>query len=418
MQLRVLPLSSAMRVLHVIGGSLSGGAARGAFWLHAALRHLGVDSRVLVQKGGGDEAVTALDDGLAGRLTQALISRLNAPHKRADTGFIFSDAWFGNRISGQPEYRRADIVHLHWINGGMLSPEGIGRLRKPLVWTLRDMWPMTGGCHYAIDCVAYRSRCGHCPALASHTRIDRSSVHQWRKKTSLPASLHLVAISAWLRECAQQSAVFRGREIDVIPNGVDLEMFKPIDRAMARSALGLPPQGKLVLAGANFLNDRYKGMHLLWQAAASVDPDVTFLFFGNVPDGYFRDFPRSFRSLGYLADSSALNLAYSAADVFVAPSTFEAFGKTLIESMASGTPVVCFDASGPRDIVSHRQDGYKAAPYEPADLARGVEWVLRQSAGELRASARKKVEERFDVRASAERYRALYERVIGEASRR
>lgn len=402
-----------MRVLHVIGGRLSGGAARGAFWLHAALRHLGVDSRVLVQKGGGDAAVTALDDGLAGGLTQAFVSRLNAPQRRADTGFIFSDAWFGNRIEREPAYREADLVHLHWINNGMLSPEGIGRLRKPVVWTLRDMWPMTGGCHYALDCKGYESGCGRCPALRSRTRLDRSRLHVRRKRASFAGPMHLVAISTWMRECAERSVIFRGREISVIHNGVDLDVFRPIDRATARSALGLPADGKIVLAGANFLDDRHKGMDLLSAAAARLASEASFLFFGKVPEGFLRDFPRAHRNLGYLTDAAALNQAYAAADVFVAPSTNEAFGKTLIESMACGTPVVCFDACGPRDIVSHQQDGYKATPFDPADLARGMDWVLARPGDALRLSARRKAERDFDLRVLAKRYQALYERALG-----
>lgn len=408
-------MSSRTRVLHVIGGRLSEGASRGAFWLHAALRHLGVDSHVLVQKGDDQPGVTSLGAGTLGGVRQGLVARLNAAKLRAETGYIFSDAWFGNRLERTQAYRSADLVHLHWVNHGMLSPEGIGRLRKPVVWTLRDMWPMTGGCHYSFECTAYQTRCGHCPALGSRARHDRSTLHQRRKQSSFRQSLHLVAISTWLRECAQRSTIFRGREIDVIHNGVDVGMFKEVDRAAARAALGLPANRRIVLTGAHFLEFRHKGMDLLAQAVQHVADDVLFVFFGKAPEGFLREFPREHRSLGYLADAASLNSAYSAADVFVAPSTFEAFGKTLIETMACGTPVVCFDACGPRDIVNHLRDGYKATPYEPRDLAKGVEWVLGQSpASALRAAARRTVEERFDIRMLARRYEALYERILRE----
>ena len=119
--------------------------------------------------------------------------------------------------------------------------------------------------------------------------------------------------------------------------------------------------------------------------------------------------------LGFLGDTLALRLAYASADVFVAPSLMDAFGKTLAEAMACGTPVVCFDATGPKDIVEHRVSGYKAVPFEAMDLEAGIEWVLSlpgEQHDALRRNARARAVERFDSRVIASRYKALYEELL------
>jgi glycosyltransferase involved in cell wall biosynthesis len=113
-----------------------------------------------------------------------------------------------------------------------------------------------------------------------------------------------------------------------------------------------------------------------------------------------------------------LRQAYSAADVFVAPSRAEAFGKTLAEAMSCGTPVVCFDATGPRDIVEHKRDGYKAVPFEPSDLARGIRWVLGQTPEaytQLCRHARERAQRCFDSRVVAQQYAIVYRDLLGQS---
>jgi len=123
-------------------------------------------------------------------------------------------------------------------------------------------------------------------------------------------------------------------------------------------------------------------------------------------------------SLGYLDSTEDLRAAYSAADVFVAPSRMDAFGKTLVEAMLCGTPVVCFDAGGPKDIVEHRVTGYLAEPFSPEDLARGIRWVLEQSPGvqaDMCRNAQSQARERFDSRVIAEQYLELYRDIMRSA---
>jgi glycosyltransferase involved in cell wall biosynthesis len=219
------------------------------------------------------------------------------------------------------------------------------KINKPIVWTMRDMWPLTGGCHYAMDCEQYRTGCGKCPQLGSQFIHDLSRLVVSNKRRSLKKRMRLIGISEWLSSCARDSFVFSGFKIDTIANNIDTDQFFPVNRVNAREILGLPSNKKIVLVGATSITDFYKGYDLFVESIKSLDmSDIHVVIFGNTNTQALEKLGAQHTILGYLADTISLRLAYSASDVFVAPSRMEAFGKTLVEAMACGTPVVCFDA--------------------------------------------------------------------------
>lgn len=409
-----------MKVLHLVAGNLSGGAARGAYWLHLAQCEIGVDSTLLVNGPNvlGDPTVISLADTTMQRVKLALLSRLGMlPILLYGTrqGFIFNTGFSGVDFTKYPAYRDADIIHLHWVNG-LVAMRTLRKIDKPIVWTLRDMWPMTGGCHYAMDCDRYKVGCGHCPQLGSLRKWDLSWLVVANKRTSFPKQLHAVGISKWLSDCASMSRVFDSFHVETIANNIDTRQFYPISRDASREALGLPKDKKIVLLGAQNLNDFYKGFTLFTSALKGATMhDYHYLFFGKVDDRYLSRLGIEYSNFGFLSDIVALRLLYSAADVFVAPSRMEAFGKTLVEAMACGTPVVCFDAGGPADIVVHLVTGYKAEPFDTSDLARGIQWVLSRDPmeyGLLADQARERAKSLFDSRVIAQQYFNLYQRLI------
>lgn len=289
------------------------------------------------------------------------------------------------------------------------------KVTKPIVWTMRDMWPLTGGCHYAMDCRRYTLGCGQCPQLQSTRRRDLSRLIAWYKKRMIPRDIAVVGISDWLTDCARASRVFEGCAVQTIGNNIDTRTFFPVDRRQARKALGLDTDKRIVLLGAQNVTDFYKGFDLLVEALEKIDRhDLHLCSFGRTSAECLAKVGADHTSLGFLHDNISLRLAYSAADVFVAPSRMDAFGKTIAEAMACGTPVVCFDATGPRDIVEHKVSGYKARPFDPSDLTDGIRWVLDRPPEDfatLCASARQRVEACFDSRGIATQYIEVYEKI-------
>jgi len=415
-----------LKILHIIAGELSGGAARGAYWLHQALCDLGVDSTVLTNSRStlGDPSVISVAQTSTQKLKHLFIQRLGTlPTKlyRKRKRIIFNTGFEGIDITRHPAYQEADIIHLHWING-LVRMRSLHKIEKPIVWTMRDMWPMTGGCHYSMECDRYTLGCGQCPQLGSRSTFDLSRLIVSNKRASLPQHLRAVGISHWLSDCASMSRVFKEFVVETISNNVSTNQFFPIKKEYAREMLGLRPgQKKIVLVGAHNVTNFYKGFASFIDAINFLDTDdLYFLIFGDIAASVMNGLGVEYTSLGFLSDVVSMRLAYSAADVFVAPSRMDAFGKTLAESMACGTPVVCFDASGPKDIVKHKITGYKAVPFEAKDLARGIQWVLERSEEDynlLCKQSRMRVETHFDSCIIANQYQELYLRLLDRAER-
>jgi glycosyltransferase involved in cell wall biosynthesis len=232
--------------------------------------------------------------------------------------------------------------------------------------------------------------------------------------------LYPVAISNWLKECAQDSAILRQRDVALIHNGIDANKYKPIPKHKARQAIGLPLDARIILFGAIGVDSPYKGFDLLCQARAKIDADVFFVTFGNLGTSVLEDLHAPYRHMGYVRDIGQLSEIYSAADLFVAPSRMEAFGKTIVEALACGTPVVCFDSGGPRDIVIHQQVGFRAIPFQSESLAEGINWCLNEMAVNevhLRAACRKHAETNFDINGKiVTQYIDLYAKLLEDRS--
>ena len=409
-----------MRVLHLVSGSLDRGAARGAYWLHKALLETDVNSILVTntQDNSGGSTVVSIGESPWDKIKYPLLRRLGSlpvrfyPKRKP---WIFNTGFTGVDFTKLPEYHQADVVHLHWINN-LVAMRTLRKVKKPIVWTMRDMWPLTGGCHYAMDCDRYKVGCGRCQQLQSNREWDLSRLIVTNKLTSLPRQLRGVAISHWLSECASSSRVFADIPVQMISNNIDTREFSPVAVDKARKMLKLPADKKIIMVGAQSVTVFFKGFDLFLKAMKGVKEErVHVVTFGLDAGREIAQLGVSQTHLGFLSDTQTLRLAYAAADVFVAPSLMDAFGKTLAEAQACGTPVVCFDATGPKDIVEHQVTGYKASPFEPLDLAKGIKWVLDLSMEQhevMRSLSRKRAVERFDSRAIACQYKSLYEEML------
>jgi len=411
-----------MKILHLVAGELSGGAAKGAYILHRAQCEIGITSRLLIsgKDSCGDDSVIALAAGRRHkRIEFALRSRIgNLPLAvyRRRKRFSFNTGLAGIDFTRLPDYKSADLVHLHWINGLVGIPT-LRKVKKPMVWTIRDMWPLTGGCHYSMDCYRYQVGCGKCPQLQSSSNLDMSRFTVSMKHWFLPANLQPVGVSHWISDAAASSLVFANHSVRTIGNNIDTRVFFPVDKSVARLVLGLPANKKIVLIGAQNLETYYKGLDLFHHASRLLVCEAIHLVtFGGAGKKAMASIPLPQSHLGFLTDSVSLQLAYCAADVFVAPSRMDAFPKTPTESLACGTPVVCFDATGLKDIVDHKLTGYCAQPFDAADLAKGIDWVLelpRDRYQAMRSNCREIVLKRYDSRVIARQYHSLYQEMLG-----
>lgn len=416
--------SESIRVCHLTSGPLSGGAARGALTLHSALLDAGFDSTLVTDVVGGHPGagVVQLPAIVHPRVDQAArrsVDQFPVKLYRHRSRALFTPGLFGRSIRRIAAAMTADVINLHWVGGGLVSMHSLRRVRAPIVWTLRDLWPATGGCHHPSihGCDQFERDCGRCPHLRSSLHWDLSRL-TWRNKLrSLPRDLTAVGISAWVADEARRSSLFREREVLVIPNCIDTDVFAPVDRTTARRILGLPEAGKLVLAGALNPGDPYKGWPLLLEALSRVTDDYRTVMFGETSATQLDAVPRLLHSFGHVHDDLKLRLLYAAADVYVSAATSEAFGKTIAESMACGTPAAVFAATGPKEIVAHHETGYLASPFDPGSLAAGISWVLTHpNPGALGRAGRTRVVTLFSKPVAAKAYMALYRRLLHRES--
>lgn len=408
-----------MKILHISTSDLEGGAARAAYRLHKGLISIGVDSQMLVRaKDSLDKTVIAKQD-LTTRLGPIANSLPLKFYDNRKPG-VFSSQWFYDSILASVKEINPQLINLHWICNGFLKIENIAKLNKPIVWTMHDMWVFTGGCHYTEDCENFTNTCGNCPQLESDRKYDLS---YWNLKRKIKAwqklNLTNVSPSKWLADCSQKSFILEKYITKVIPHGLDLYIYKPIKSSLARQMLGLPTDKKLVLFGSSpgTTADKRKGLQFLIPAIEKLSYNlekIELVIFGSREKKTTKEWGFKVHYLGQFYDDISLSLVYSAVDVMVVPSLQEAFGQTASESLACGTPVVAFDATGLKDIVDHKLNGYLAKPYEAEDLATGIAWVLEDEDRhqKLRINAREKAEREFSLELQAKRYLSLYQEIL------
>lgn len=399
-----------------------GGAALATYRLHRGLRDAGVDSSLLVQRRyGNDPSVVAPKKAWAKACAVAnpYLDRLPLRAYPEYSKRIYSPAIMpGIRASAVRELN-PDVVHLFWVTGGFLRPETLAKIGKPLVWTLHDMWPFTGGCHYDEECGRFRRDCGSCPILGAAKTNDLSRRLLHRKREAWrDVNLTVVATSRWMADCARDSSLFGNRRIEVIPNGFDVSKYKPLDRNVARQAFNLPANKRLVLFSSfSAVSDPRKGFQHLLPALQNLSSErkaeIELVVLGSARPENPLELGMPAHYIEHLDDEISQVLLYSAVDALVLPSTQENLANTVIEAMLCGVPVVAFAIGGMLDSINHGENGYLAAPFDTADLGAGIWSVVSDPAVHqaMSVQARSVALRRYDVRDIALRYRELYQDV-------
>lgn len=414
---------SATRVLLVNHSDINGGAARAAYRIHHALRSHGVDSKILVNNAAaGDwtvegpqskaaKALSKVRGPLAGLLTKTL---------KTGNSILHSPAIVPSRWNERLNASNADVIHLHWVNDEMMSVANIGKIKKPIVWTLHDMWAFCGAEHYTED---YRWRDGYLtdnrPSYEAGFDLNRWTAA--RKLAHWRRTMHIVTPSRWLADCARQSVLMRDWPVTCIPNTLDIDVWRPVDKALARQLLQLPHDVPLLLFGAmGGGQDPRKGFDLL-QAALNYlrgqMPGLELVVFGQSAPKAPVDIGFPVHYTGHLYDDVSLRLLYSAADAMVIPSRQDNLPNTGVEAHACGTPVVAFNACGLPDIVEHQRTGYLANAFDALDLAAGLQWVLADAERRLALgqAARAKAITTWASEIVSQQYVSIYQAAIANA---
>lgn len=407
-----------LRILHLVAGDGKSGAAKGALSLHQGLLEIGQESEIVFSRTPKTQRLLG-----AQYLSDYPFFRFRAKARNGverifralflqDKSVDFSSGFFGENIKKMPGFLNADVIHLHWINESMIDLKSIQKIDKPIVWTLRDMWPMTGGCHYAISCGQFENGCKRCQLLATPSIIK---LFAQRKHDAFKESKVVIcAISTWLATQAMKSMFFQGATIEHLPNCISVGQFNVIAKREARKKLEINTKKKIILIGAMNASRNYKGGPIIEPFLEKLDCcKFSIAAFGNV------NFSQAIRSkfeifnFGLVENSESLCLIYNAADIFISFSIQEAFGKTIAEALACGTPALAFSGSGPDDIVEHKKFGYLATNGDILDLHAGLYFLINQNYRlEDRLASHQRIREKFGHKEVAAQYSKLYSSLV------
>ena len=407
-----------MRILIVNTSERTGGAAVAANRLMKALNNNGAKAKMLVRD-KETETLTVVPLPHSPRLRWhflwerlVIFCRLHFSRQHL---FEVDIANAGYDITKLPEFQEADVIHLHWVNQGMLSLKGIQKILqsgKPVVWTMHDIWPATALCHVTLGCQHFTSQCGNCRLLPGGGSSHDYSTTIWQRKQRMLAdeNIYFVACSHWLESEAKRSALLKGQKITSIPNPIDTRIYKKGDKQEARQRLGLPLDKKLILFASQRVTNVNKGMDYLIEACRQLQiSDAAVVILGGHAEEVVSQLSLEAYPLGYVNDEQRIVDVYHAADVFVLPSLSENLPNTIMEAMACGVPCVGFKVGGIPEEIDHRRNGYVAEYRSAEDLARGIRWILAEADyEELSKNAVQKVVQNYSQQSVALKYLDVY----------
>jgi len=418
-----------MKVLHLSYADIIGGAHKATYNIHNSLLKLGTNSKMLVMvKSSDDESVIGIKDlspsmYYKNQLKQKLVSIILKLQK-SDNQTLHSINIFPSGLHKLINSMDIDIVNLHWINAEMISIREIGKIKKPIVWTLADMWPYCGSEHYAQEDLPIRYIDGYQknnrPLNHHGFDIDKFT---WRRKKFFwkGKKINLIATSRWNATCARNSVLFKKTRIDIVPQCIDLNIFKPLDKCASRKIYNLPQDKFLILfAAPNPTKDKRKGYSLLKKSLKIISKKhmcnkIELVILGLSSGNIEKDLGIKTHYINFLYDDISRALLYNSADILLAPSIQENLSNIVMEALASSLPTVAFNIGGMPDLIDHDINGYLATPFDYEDFAKGILSVFQSNQNLVMFSdkARKKAEKCYSSEIVASQYQLIYnERIL------
>ena len=409
-----------MKIVHISSGNIASGSFLGLLNLHEKLIKNKIDSVILNDFSfdkNNIKKINFIDDTISSKVKLKAINFLNKLpkvfyYKRSSR--TFSNSFFGIDISQYKEIVSADLLHIHWIGNSYSNLAFIDKINKPIVWTLRDMWAFTGGCHYSLNCNKFKFNCGKCNLLNSNYKKDLSYWNYNIKKNKNYKNINFVAISNWLKKEALKSKIFKKKKIDVIYNGVDKSKFYfEINKKFLKKNK-IPLNKKILLFGAQYIDADYKGLKYFIKSLNKIDTKNYFvIFFGKFYNTHLlNNLKIHYKIFGQVNKLNHLRTLYSISNVYVMSSIQEGFGKTAVESLLCGTPVVFFKKTAISEIILHKKNGYCADFLDTYDLYKGITWITKKQKKKFKKICINYARKKFDSTNMTNKYIKLYKKLL------
>lgn len=329
-------------------------------------------------------------------------------------------AFFNNYVESNTmqiiKKENPDIVHFHWMPR-LFNFKKIIRIKKKIVITLRDYWLITGGCNYPLNCSKYSSHCNLCPHLNNfymrkdfsyfNFKIKREAISQIKDK------INIVVLNTDMQNEVINLNIFNKKNIFFIPNGIEEKEFYITNKNIERNNLNLSTKKKIILFGAQNLEQKWKGIEVVLKLSKILDNKKYLLIsFGEISKRIKNTLEQNLEyvDLGYIENNQKLRSVYNAADCFLFPSHIETFGKVILESIFCGTPVIAFNKYAAKDIITHRIDGYLSNINDLNDMKKGIDYLINKKSSEILKECQKKIK-LYNMNEISKKYLRLYDKV-------
>lgn len=420
-----------MNVLH-LNTLMNGGAASGAYRLHLALKSIGINSKMIVQKKTNcdDDDVIEVPKTKLGyleeRVESMILSTLRVNHNEGQYFYLPQMLLQNNNnniIDAIPF--KPDLLIVHWttVFANVKTFYQISkRFDIPVIWYMTDMEPMTGGCHYSFDCDGLFNSCSECPALKFPLKFFAKYWLKQKKEYIAKTNMQIVASSSYMLDKANNATVFEGKRKHLVLRGIDDKIFSPVSsRNDIRKKWGVDEDKLVIFFGAQSLTEPRKGMKVLLQALkclyTKLEKDVQLrdsvqvVFAGR---DCFKEDDILFKSkfVGFMKTQQDLASMYQLADVFVCPTLQDSGPMMASESLMCGTPVAGFKMGVLPDVVIDGETGFLADVGDAEGLAKALEKIVTLSEpdrGQMRKNCREFAEKHLTYNKQAEGILRVYE---------
>lgn len=319
------------------------------------------------------------------------------------------------RIVREIERINPDIIHLHNIHGYyinyMVLFEYLRSVDIPVVWTLHDCWTMTGHCaHFdVIGCERWKTECYKCPLKRDYPKsllLERSKRNYNLKKQLFTSvkNMTIVPVSRWLGEIVKES--YLGcYPCMVINNGVDLQLFSPIENDL-RTQLNIGDRTVLLGVATAWKDD--KGLQEFIRL--SEKPSFQVVMVG-VPKEIKQNLPQSIIAINRTNNQQELAAYYSMADMLVNPTYADTFPTVNLEALACGTPIVTYRTGGSPESVTE-ETGMVVDKGDFEALVKAIEEVRSKGKTHYSHACRQRAVALYNKDDRYEDYMTMYESLL------
>lgn len=446
----LLPKNCFLRILQVNSQDLGGGAEQVAWNLFKAYQSLGHTSWLAVgAKQSQDPDVLTIPHRRLGFWAwfsrekpefhsikqREATSGLNFITRVLATAIAIPEQLLGIEDFNHPGSKRLlslppslpDIVHVHNLHNNYFDLRYLKLLSRqvPVFLTLHDAWLLSGHCAHSLDCQQWQTGCGHCPDLGIYPAIRRdSTAFNWRRKRKIykDSQLYVVTPSQWLMNKVNNSMLDK-LEARVIHNGVNLGIFRPVDRNSIRERLNLPKRTSILLFTANnALKNSFKDYTTIEQAVTqvnlsdSIKESLIFLILGSDKPDEKQIGNVRIRYIPFERNPAQVAHYFQAADIYLHAAHADTFPNTVLESLACGTPVIATAVGGIPEQIDDGVTGFTVAPNDSSTMAERIHLLLTDIELRQRLSiqASQTARHRFDLNRQVNDYLNWYYEVLSK----